>query len=220
MIIEELDNNMVRCDESEDYLYERIIDAYKMGMSVIEICRIIGNRRADHVHGLLRRAGKIKPIEKRGPRLVFALDTLLNKELDSYSYSFARWCAGWGFDTGSAERAIRLANDASNPDQYFAALCRDFPECYGKLYNDPPLHLTSLFVKDEHPSVEINWNEDRRCYLARVVEYPEIEESGRTVTMAFKRMAGSYRIKQIDEAITLYQNVLESNGMVAATCFC
>ena len=38
---EEWDNQMVICDGLEDYLYERIIDAYKMGMSVIEISRVI-----------------------------------------------------------------------------------------------------------------------------------------------------------------------------------
>ena len=84
----------------------------------------------------------------------------------------------------------------------------------------PPSHLAPLFAEDEHPSVEINWNQDRRCCLARVVEYPEIEESGRTLTRAFKRMADLYRIKQIDEAIMLYQNVLETNGKVAVPCFC
>ncbi|HIJ94631.1 MAG TPA: hypothetical protein HPP94_02625 [Desulfuromonadales bacterium] len=84
----------------------------------------------------------------------------------------------------------------------------------------PPLQLAPLFTEDEHPSVEINLDEERNCYLARAIEYPEIEESGRSLTMAFKRMADSYRIKQIDEAITLYQNVSETNAKVAASCSC
>jgi predicted RNase H-like HicB family nuclease len=219
MMREEWDNQMVICDGLEDYLYERIIDAYKMGMSVIEISRIIG-RRADHVHDLLRRAGRIKAIERRGSRSLFSLDPLLAKEFRAISYSFARWCAGWKFDAGSAARAIRLPHDVNDPDQYVAALRRDFPECYCKLNDMPPSHLTSLVTEDEHPSVEISWDEERNYYLARVVEYPEIEESGRTLTKAFKRMADSYRIKQIDEAITLYENVLETNGKVSAPCFC
>ncbi len=216
---EEWDNQMVICDGLEDYLYERIIDAYKMGMSVIEISRIIG-RRADHVHDLLRKAGRIKAIERRGSRSKFSLNPMLAKEFGAISYSFARWCAGWKFDTGSAAHAIRLPHDVTDPDQYVAALRRDFPHYFCKLHDMPPSQLAPLFTEDEHPSVEINWDEERNCYLARVVEYPEIEENGRTLTRAFKRMADSYRIKQIDEAITLYENVLETNGKVSAPCFC
>ena len=216
---EELDSQMVICDGFEDYLYERIIDAYKMGMSVIEISRVIC-RLADHVHDLLRKAGRIRAIERRGSRSVFSLDPMLAKEFGTISYSFAKWCAGWKFDAGIAARAIRLPHDVTGPDQYVAALRRDFPEYYCKRHDMPPSQLAPLFAEDEHPTVEINWDEERNCYLARVIEYPEIEESGRSLTMAFKRMTDSYRIKQIDEAITLYQNVSETNAKVAAHCSC
>ncbi|AJY69617.1 hypothetical protein RW64_08350 [Geobacter sulfurreducens] len=219
MMREESDSQMVICDGVEDYLYERIIDAYKMGMSVIEISRVIC-RRADHVHDLLRKAGRIRTIEKRSSRSVFSLDPMLAKEFGTISYSFARWCAGWKFDAGTAARAIRLPHDVTGPDQYVAALRRDFPEYYCKRHDMPPTQLAPLFTEDEHPSVEISWDEERNCYLARVIEYPEIEESGRSLTMAFKRMADLYRIKQIDEAITLYQNVSETNAKIAAPYSC
>lgn len=83
---EESDSQMVICDGVEDYLYERINDAYKMGMSVMEISRVIG-RRADLVHDLLRRARRIKAIEKRGSRSAFSLDHMLAKEFRANSYS-------------------------------------------------------------------------------------------------------------------------------------
>lgn len=216
MMREESDSQMVICDGVEDYLYERINDAYKMGMSVMEISRVIG-RRADCVHDLLRRARRIKAIEKRGSRSASSLDPMLTKEFTANSYSFAKWCAGWKFDVGSAARAIRLPHDENNPDQYVAALRRDFPECYCKLHDLPPSHITPLFAEDEHPSVAINWDEERRCYQARIIEYPELEESGRTLPMAFKRIADLYRIKLIDEAITLYQNIMEMN---VSPCSC
>ena len=115
----------------------RICTAYRKGFSVVEITRIIGSKKADYAHAVLVKQ-KVINQGKRGRPAKDSVPLVMSSYLSRRSLSFAKWCAGWGFDIGDAGYAIRENADGPVLD----AVRRDFPGGYVKLrkLKEYPIH--------------------------------------------------------------------------------
>jgi len=120
-----------------DQVESRICTAYRKGLSVVEITRIVGSKKADYAHSVLVKH-KVISQGKRGRPAKDSVPPVMSSYLSRRSLSFAKWCAGWGFDIGDAGYAIRENADGPVLD----AVRRDFPGGYVKLrkLKEYPIH--------------------------------------------------------------------------------
>ena len=206
----------MRIEEMEALLEEKIVTAYLLGMSVIEITRAMQKYKINRVHSVLRKAGHIRAVTRDEFRTSYAVHRKLDAALERRGCCFARWCLGWKFDPDETADLLKELPEEGNPTAAHEAVRRDFPVIYFKLYGgDPP--KTPLY--DNYPtippSVSIEWDAARMGYIARVVEEPDIEAVGSDKDAAFGGIKRAYGllvdIGRLDSAINHRLRIVEQS---------
>jgi len=195
-------------DDLEELLNSRIIAAYSTGMSVVEIHRAVGMSRIEYVHGLLRETGYIQAMARSDYRRTYDIDYRLGEALRKLGYSFGRWCLGWKLDPASAAADLKTTPDDGEQSPAHEAVRRDFPWVYYKIFGgEPPKKKQRAGTPSLHPSVTLTWDGSRDGYVAKIAEYPTVEELGVDWEHAVERLRTAYRlfgkITRLNEAITI-----------------
>ncbi|HEY6874250.1 MAG TPA: hypothetical protein VI298_16110 [Geobacteraceae bacterium] len=184
----------MQIEDFEALLNSRIIAAFSLGMSVVEITRILRKSSVEYVHGLLRETGYIQAMPKSDFRRSYDIDCSIEAALRKKGYSFARWCLGWKFDPNQAEAALRTRPGNGQPVPVHEALRHDFPEVYVRIFGgSSPKKEAKISSPPFHPSVAITWDSTRNGYVARIAEHPEIEAVGGDWDQAFERLKTAHR---------------------------
>jgi hypothetical protein len=175
-----------------DQVESRICAAHRKGFSVVEITRIIGSRKADYPHAVLVKRGEIMP-GKRGRPAKGSVPDSIAIYLRKRSLSFAKWCAGWGFDLTEAATAIRSVSDGVVLD----ALRRDFPGCYRKIKG---LDKHAPYVRPPNcpsPKLEatVIWDDRAGCYRAEHLENRQVRGYGLSMEEAVKNLKVSHNFR-------------------------
>lgn len=170
----------------------RLCTAHRKGFSVVELTRIIGSRKADYPHAVLVKRGEIMP-GKRGRPAKGSIPASMNPYLRKRSLSFAKWCAGWGFDLAEAARAINEVKDG----EVLEAVRRDFPGCYRKIRR---LEKHAPYVRAPDcpsPKLEANiiWDEKEFCYRAEQLENRQVRGYGFSMEEAVKSLKVSHNFR-------------------------
>ena len=181
--------------ELEELLNSRIIAAYTDGMSVVEIQRAVRMNRIEYVHGLLRETGHIQPMARSDYRRTYDIDFRLGEALRRMGYSFGRWSLGWRLEPAAAAVDLKTKPDDGEKSRAHQAVKGDFPEVFCKMFGGPP---PGRRQKPEsplsRPSVTLTWDESRDGYVARIVEYPAVEEVGVDWEHAVERLRTAYHL--------------------------
>lgn len=196
----------MRIEDLEVKLNSRIMEAYEIGMSVMEITKVLKKSRVDYVHGFLRDAGCIPTMDRSDYHRSFDVDNRLLVALRNKGYSFGRWCLAWKLDSRQAEADLRTRPVDGEPTAAHLALHRDFPDVYGKLFGKGRV---TRFAKEKalrfYPSLSFSWDDSQRGYLATIVEYSEVEVVGLDLNDAFEKVMIAYRlflsIERLNDAI-------------------
>ena len=167
----------------------RICAAYQSGFSVVEITRIIGSKKADYAHAVLVKHRVINQ-GKRGRPAKDSVPPVLATYLSRRSLSFAKWCAGWGFDIWDAGHAIRENADGPVLD----AVRRDFPGCYVKMrklkvypdYVHPPQ------CRSNKLEANVIWDDVELCYRAEQIENNSVRGYGLRMEDAIRNLKVSH----------------------------
>lgn len=170
----------------------RICSAHRKGFSVVEITRIIGSRKADYAHAVLVKRGEIMP-GKRGRPAKGSIPGSIGLYLRKRSLSFAKWCAGWGFDLAEAASAIVAVCDG----EVLEAVRRDFPGCYRKIRG---LEKHAPYVRPPNcpsPKLEANiiWDEGEFCYRAEQLENRQVRGYGFSMEDAIRNLKVSHNFR-------------------------
>jgi hypothetical protein len=150
-----------------DQVESRICTAYRKGFSVVEITRIIGSKKADYAHAVLVKH-KVISQGKRGRPAKDSVPPVMSSYLSRRSLSYAKWCAGWGFDIWDAGHAIRENADGPVLD----AVRRDFPGCYVKLrkLKAYPDYVHPPQCRSNKLEAKVIWDDGEHCYRAEQIE--------------------------------------------------
>lgn len=187
----------MRIENLEVKLNSRILEAYSIGMSVMEITKVLKKSRVDYVHGFLRDAGCIPTMDRSDYHRSFDVDNRLLAALRNKGYSFGRWCLGWKLDSREAEADLKSKPADEEPTEVHRALLRDFPDVYARLFGGGRV---ARFAKGKtpriYPSVSITWNNSQKGYVAIIAENPEVEVAGLDLNDAFEKVMIAYRLFQ------------------------
>ena len=187
----------MQIEDLEVRLNSRIMEAYAVGMSVVEITKALRKSRVDYVHAFLRDAGCIPTMNRSDYHRSFDVDNRLLLALRSRGYSFGRWCLAWKLDTRRVEADLKAGPAAEEPTAAHRAVQRDFPEVYAKLFGKG---RAARFGKTQaprfHPSLSLVWDDSQRGYVATIIEYPEVSVVGLDVNDAFEKVMIAYRLFQ------------------------
>ena len=124
----------MQIEDLEVKLNSRIMEAYALGMSVMEITKALRKSRVDYVHGFLRDAGCIPTMNRSDYHRSFDVDNRLLAALRNKGYSFGRWCLAWKLDSRQAEVDLKTKPGDGEQTAAHRALHRDFPDVYAKLF--------------------------------------------------------------------------------------
>jgi len=197
-------------EDWEGLLNSRIITAYSAGLSVVEITRALGKIRIDYVHKLLRDTGAIPVMVRTDYRRTYQINGQLTEALRNMGYSFGRWCLGWRFDPETA--VAELGNSPGNGEQSAVhdALRRDYPLIYFRLYGGKPPRTPRWTAPSAHPSLTIQWDQDKAGYVARVPEYGDVVGIGDDWNDALEAAKTAYRaqlgIYKLNFALRCHEN--------------
>lgn len=197
----------MQIEEMEALLGKKIVKAYLLGMSVIEITRAMQKYKINYVHSVLRNAGHIRAVTYTEFLTSYGVHKKLAAALDRRGCCFARWCLGWKFDPDETADLLRELPDEGNLTAAHEALRRDFPVIYFKMYGgDPPKKPLYNNYQTIHPSVLIEWDAAHIKYIAKVIEKPDIEAVGYDLDDALRGIKKAYGlledIGRLDSAIT------------------
>jgi hypothetical protein len=192
----------MQIEDLEVRLNSRIMEAYAIGMSVMEITKILRKSRVDYVHSFLRDAGCIPTMSKGDYHRSFNVDNRLLAALRNKGYSFGRWCLGWKLDSRQAEDDLKTRPVDGELMAAHRALHRDFPDIYAKLFGKGRV---ARFSKEKvprfYPSLALTWDDSQRGYVAIIVEHPEVEVVGLDLIDAFEKVMVAYRLFQSIERL-------------------
>lgn len=181
---------MAKIFETEDALNSLIIEAYTVGLSVIEITHVLNRSSADYVHNLLRSRGYIDPFPANTRRL-YEVDRALLSALTGKRYSFSKWCIGWGFKPADGELELTEKRDG----KVKAAIRRDFPKIFERLYGekvDSPVVVAGRFSY-KRPSFLTAWDVAKKEYVCSLLDDPIINSSGCDAEEAVSHFLAAYR---------------------------
>lgn len=192
----------MQLEDLEVKLNSRIMEAYEIGMSVMEITKALRKSRVDYVHGFLRDAGCIPTMNKSDYHRSYDVDNRLLAALKNKGYSFGRWCLGWKMDSRQAEADLMASPVDGKPAAAHLAFHRDFPDVYAKLFSKGRVgRLAKEKVPRFYPSLSFTWDGSRRGYIAIIVEHPEVEVVGLDLNDAFEKVMTAYRLFQSIERL-------------------
>ena len=181
-------------EDIEELLNSRIIDAYQRGYSVIEITRALRKTSIDFVYDLLRDTGNILVMERSQYRRQYDIDPRLAAACRRKGFSFGRWCLGWKFDPFEALAELKSAPDDTNESAIHVALKRDFPEIYLSMYEGAKIKKEKKGRYRAKPdSLMVEWNSERKTFVATVPERPDIEASGKNWDDAYFALKSVYK---------------------------
>lgn len=197
----------MRIEDLEVKLNSRIMEAYAIGMSVMEITKVLRKSRVDYVHGFLRDAGCIPTMDRSDYHRSFDVDNRLLAALSNKGYSFGRWCLGWKLDSRIAEADLKSKPADEEQTGVHRALHRDFPDIYSRLFGGGRVVRSGKGrAVRSYPSLSITWDDSQRGYVAMIVEHPEVEVVGLDLNDAFEKVMIAYRLFQsigrLNDAIT------------------
>jgi hypothetical protein len=192
----------MQLEDLEVKLNSRIMEAYAVGMSVMEITKTLRKSRVDYVHGFLRDAGCIPTMNRSDYHRSFDVDNRLLAALRNKGYSFGRWCLGWRMDSKQAEVDLKTRLLDEEQTAAHRALHRDFPDVYAKLFGKGRV---ARFGKAKaprfYPSLSLTWDDSQRGYVAIIVEHPDVEVVGLDLNDAFEKVMIAYRLFQSIERL-------------------
>jgi len=172
-----------------DQVESRICTAYQKGFSVVEITRIIGSKKADYVHAVLVKH-KVISQGKRGRPAKDSVPPVMSSYLSRRSLSFAKWCAGWGFDIWDAGHAIRENGDGP----VLEAVRRDFPGCYVKMrkLKEYPDYVHPPQCRPNKLEAKVIWDDGEHCYRAEQIENSIVRGFGLSMEDAIRNLKVSH----------------------------
>jgi hypothetical protein len=172
-----------------DQVENRICAAYRKGFSVVEITRIIGSKKADYAHAVLVKH-KVISQGKRGRPAKDSVPPVMSSYLSRRSLSFAKWCAGWGFDIWDAGHAIR--ENANGP--VLDAVRRDFPGCYVKLrkLKAYPDYVHPPQCRSNKLEAKVIWDDGEHCYRAEQIANTGVFGFGLSMEDAIRNLKVSH----------------------------
>ena len=197
---------MAKLFEIEGALSRLIIEAYTIGLSVIEITSVINRTSADYVHNLLRSQGYIDPFPAN-TRRVYETDRALLAALKGKRYSFAKWSVGWGFKPADAELELAEKQDG----KVKGAIKRDFPRVFERLYGEKAgrLVLSPGRYPLNRPSFLAVWDVAKKEYSCSLLDDPTVTSTGYDAEEAVSHFLEAYRainrIKCLEEAIRKFK---------------
>lgn len=202
----------MQIEDLEVALNSRIMDAYLLGMSVMEITRALRKSRIDYVHGFLRDAGCIPAMDRSEYRRSYDIDNRLLAALRNKGYSFGRWCLSWKLDPKLTEVDLKTRQADEELTAAHRAVLRDFPEVYVRLFGGK---RSARFGKGRteriHPSLSIIWDDSQKGYVASVVDYPEVVIVGLDLDDAFEKIKDAIRlfesIRRLDKAVKNFEEI-------------
>lgn len=197
---------MAKLSELEERLNRRVIDAYLVGLSVLEITFILNRNSAEYVHNLLRSLGYIDPFPSNTRRL-YEADRALISALKGKGYSFAKWSIGWGLVASDAELELTEKKDGTVK----SAIKRDFPKIFEKLYAEKM--QPTLITKRRHAikkySVQTIWVDEQKEYVCSLFDDPNVCSTGCDIVEAAMHFEDVYRatnrITWLDAAIEQFK---------------
>jgi hypothetical protein len=193
----------MQIEDLEIKLNSRIMEAYQIGMSVMEITKVLKKSRVDYVHSFLRDAGCIPTMDRSDYHRSFDVNNRLLAALRNKGYSFGRWCLAWKMAAREAEADLKIRPAVEEATAAHRAMRRDFPEIYAKLYGKGRV---ARFGKGKaprfYPSLALTWDDSQRGYVAIIVEYPEVEVVGLDLNDAFEKVMIAYRLFQSMERLS------------------
>ncbi len=193
--------------ELEGLLNSRIVAAYSEGMSVVEIQRAVRMNRIDYLHGLLRETGHIQPMARSEYRRTYDIDFRLGEALRKMGYTFGRWCLGWKLEAAAVANDLKTKPDDAELSRAHEAIREDFPEVFCRMFGGPRLGKRQKpEVPLSRPSVTLTWDESRDGYVAKISEYPAVEEVGVDWEHAVERLRTAYH---------LFGKIMRLNGTMA-----
>jgi hypothetical protein len=194
----------MQIEDLEVKLNSRIMDAYSIGMSVMEITKVLKKSRVDYVHGFLRDAGCIPTMNRSDYHRSFDVDNRLLLALRNKGYSFGRWCLGWKLDSRTAEADLKTKPEDGERTAVHQALHRDFPDIYTRLYVGGKVsRISKERTPRFYPSLAITWDKSQKGYVAIIVEHPEVEVVGMDLHDAFEKVISANRLFQSIERLNV-----------------
>lgn len=187
----------MKIEDLEEMLNKRIIDAYSQGYSVVEITRALRKNSVDYVYKLLRDTGQIQVMDRREYRRQYDIDPMLTSACRKKGLSFGRWCLSWRFDPNDTVAELKSSTEAESESFAHSALRRDFPEVFIRIYKGKKIKKDARRKLRNHPdSLRIDWNFERKTFIATVPECPGIEASGKDWDDALYALKSIYRMHE------------------------
>jgi predicted RNase H-like HicB family nuclease len=187
----------MKIEDLEEKLNKRIIEAYAKGYSVVEITRALRKTSVEFVHSLLRDTGHIPVMERSDYRRHYDIDPRLTKAFRAKGFSFGRWCLGWRFDPAAVTADLKSVPEKENESAAHSALKRDFPDTFHSMYDGKKTQKEKKKRLRPHPdSLRIDWNVERKTFIASVTEFPGIEADGKDWDDAFFALKSAYRLHE------------------------
>ncbi|WP_041533024.1 hypothetical protein [Pelobacter propionicus] len=186
-----------RTEEARQKYCDLIFEAYKSGLSIMEIARVTGSTKADYFYTVLRREGIFPPMS-RGRSRKNNLPEQVADVFITKQFSFYMWCHVWGFDPVVVTDALQASAPPPGDemaDQIHRAFRRDFPDQYEKIFpisaitNQPIIRLkTGLLQPETKQVVSIAWSNTGQHFVASIYGEDDVEGIGRTRGEALKDM--------------------------------
>lgn len=187
----------MKLEDLEETLNRRIVEAYSHGFSVVEITRALRKTSVEFVHSLLRDTGHIPAMERSEYRRQYDIDSRLTKAFRAKGFSFGRWCLGWRFDPAAVAADLKSAPEKENESAAHSALKRDFSDIFLSMYDGKTIKKEKRKRLRSHPdSLRIDWNDERKTFIASVPEFPDIEAHGKDWDDAFYALKSAYRLHE------------------------
>ncbi len=187
----------MKADDLEETLNNRIIGAYSLGYSVMEITRALRKTSVEFVHSLLRDTGHIAPMARHDYRRQYDVDPRVLAAFRKKGFSFGRWCLGWKLAPCSAAEDLKSAPNSTEATATHTALQRDFPDVYSSMFGGNRRSQKTRRVNPSQPaSLRIDWDVERRTFLATVPGCPDIEAGGNDWDSAFYAIKSAYRLHE------------------------
>ena len=185
----------MNAEDLEEKLNNLVIETYSRGYSVVEITRALRKASVDFVHSLLRDTGHIRAMARSEYRRKYDIDHRLAEAFRKKGFSFGRWCLGWKFDPASAATDLKIAHDEGELPPAHAALRRDFPDVFFSTFGGsrPRKEKKKNKTPTHPPSLRIDWNVERKIFIATIPEYPLIKIIGSNWDEAYFDTKAAYR---------------------------
>ena len=185
----------MNAEDLEEKLNNLVIETYSRGYSVVEITRALRKSSVEFVHSLLRDTGHIQAMARSEYRRKYDIDHRLAEAFRKKGFSFGRWCLGWKFDPTAAATDLKITHEEGEVPAAHAAFRRDFPDVFFSIFGGsrPRKEKKKNKTPTQPPSLRIDWNVERKTFIATIPEYPLIKIIGSNWDEAYLDTKAAYR---------------------------